>query len=386
MGQMELSGGRAVLRLRFRNLRVRPDRRRLPRRRRAGRDGRSSDPEGVTRERYAPHRASCAVRLRARLFLAPRFDRLRPPVQESREKLGRLLAAKSRADAELVVPVPDSGVAAAIGYSAESGIPFRQALIRNHYVGRTFIEPSQAIRDFGVKLKLNPVRASAEGQARGAGGRFHRPRHHQPQDRPHGPQAGAREVHLRISCPPTISPCFYGVDTPTKKRTDRRQQHGRGDPPIRRGRFARLSVASRCCVRPSATTRSTTIATPATPATIRPRSCNIEELRWPPRWYGPILSHDAVRSRCHPRCAVPHSRIRELAEIAMGDGGRATAVLRRVQSADACVHQASRHARDERRLHVLHRERGHAFAAHGRWPITTSACTASRSIPPPKSS
>ena len=104
-----------------------------------------------------------------------------------------------------------------MGYSTESGIPFRQALIRNHYVGRTFIEPSQAIRDFGVKLKLNPVRSLLEGKrvilvddslVRGTTSRkiVRMVR-----------QAGAREVHLRISCPPTISPCFYGVDTPTKR-------------------------------------------------------------------------------------------------------------------------------------------------------------------------
>jgi amidophosphoribosyltransferase len=112
--------------------------------------------------------------------------------------------------------VPDSGVTAALGYSAESGIPFRHALIRNHYVGRTFIEPSQAIRDFGVKLKLNPVRHLLQGQrvilvddsiVRGTTSRkiVRMVR-----------QAGAREVHVRISCPPTVSPCFYGVDTPTR--------------------------------------------------------------------------------------------------------------------------------------------------------------------------
>ncbi len=115
----------------------------------------------------------------------------------------------------MVVPVPDSGVAAALGYSDESGIPFRQALIRNHYVGRTFIEPSQAIRDFGVKLKLNPIRHLLEGKrvilvddsiVRGTTSRkiVRMVR-----------GAGAREVHLRISCPPTKSPCFYGVDTPS---------------------------------------------------------------------------------------------------------------------------------------------------------------------------
>ena len=79
--------------------------------------------------------------------------------------MGRLLAREHPVDADIVVPVPDSGVAAALGYAAESGIPFRQALIRNHYVGRTFIEPSQAIRDFGVKLKLNPIRQLLEGNA-----------------------------------------------------------------------------------------------------------------------------------------------------------------------------------------------------------------------------
>ena len=139
--------------------------------------------------------------------------------------LGRLLARECPADADLVVPVPDSGVAAAIGYAAESGLPFRQALIRNHYVGRTFIEPSQAIRDFGVKLKLNPVRHLLQGKrvvlvddsiVRGTTSRkiVRMVR-----------QAGAREVHLRISCPPTVSPCFYGVDTPTRERADRLQPH-----------------------------------------------------------------------------------------------------------------------------------------------------------------
>ena len=130
--------------------------------------------------------------------------------------MGRLLAREHPVDADVVVPVPDSGVAAAIGYSSESGIPFRQALIRNHYVGRTFIEPSQAIRDFGVKLKLNPVRHLLEGKrvmlvddsiVRGTTSRkiVRMVR-----------SAGAREVHLRISCPPTISPCYYGVDTPSQ--------------------------------------------------------------------------------------------------------------------------------------------------------------------------
>jgi len=109
-------------------------------------------------------------------------------------------------------------VTAALGYSNESGIPFRFALIRNHYVGRTFIEPSQSVRDFGVKLKLNPVRHLLEGKrvvliddsiVRGTTSRkiVRMIR-----------SAGAKEVHMRVSCPPTISPCFYGVDTPSKKQ------------------------------------------------------------------------------------------------------------------------------------------------------------------------
>jgi amidophosphoribosyltransferase len=139
------------------------------------------------------------------------------PVNESREQLGRLLAQEHPVQADIVTPVPDSGVPAAIGFAAESGIPFRMGLIRNHYVGRTFIEPQQAIRDFGVKLKLNPVRRMLEGKrvvlvddsiVRGTTSRkiVRLVR-----------EAGATEVHVRISCPPTISPCYYGVDTPRRE-------------------------------------------------------------------------------------------------------------------------------------------------------------------------
>src|SRR4030088_1835614 len=138
-------------------------------------------------------------------------------VEQRREMLGRLLAREHPVAADVVVPVPDSGVPAALGYAHESGVPFRMGLIRNHYVGRTFIEPQQAIRDFGVKLKLNPVRGLLEGKrvvlvddsiVRGTTSRkiVHLVR-----------EAGATEVHMRISCPPTISPCYYGVDTPTRE-------------------------------------------------------------------------------------------------------------------------------------------------------------------------
>jgi amidophosphoribosyltransferase len=138
-------------------------------------------------------------------------------VEQSREMLGRMLAREHGVPADIVVPVPDSGVPAAVGYSQESGVPFRMGLIRNHYVGRTFIEPQQSIRDFGVKLKLNPVPEILRGKrvilvddsiVRGTTSRkiVRMVR-----------EAGAAEVHMRISCPPTISPCYYGVDTPTRE-------------------------------------------------------------------------------------------------------------------------------------------------------------------------
>jgi amidophosphoribosyltransferase len=138
-------------------------------------------------------------------------------VNASREALGRALAIEHPVDADIVVPVPDSGVPAAVGYALESKIPFRMGLIRNHYIGRTFIEPSQAIRNFGVKLKLNPIRNLIEGKrvilvddsiVRGTTSRkiVRMVR-----------EVGATEVHVRISCPPTISPCYYGVDTPTRE-------------------------------------------------------------------------------------------------------------------------------------------------------------------------
>lgn len=145
-------------------------------------------------------------------------------VYESRKRMGEILAEESGVAADLVVPVPDSGVPAAIGYSRKSGLPFELGIIRNHYIGRTFIQPTQSIRSFGVKIKLNPQSEVLKGKrvvviddslVRGTTSqkiiRLIR-------------QAGAKEVHFRIASPPTTGPCFYGVDTPKKAQLIAAQQ------------------------------------------------------------------------------------------------------------------------------------------------------------------
>jgi len=137
-------------------------------------------------------------------------------VSLSRTMMGRYLAREHPADADVVIPVPDSGVSASLGYSQESGIPFEFGLIRNHYIGRTFIEPKQSIRNFGVKVKLNPVREILRGKrivlvddsiVRGTTSRkimqILR-------------SVGVKEIHLRVTAPPIIAPCYYGIDIPTR--------------------------------------------------------------------------------------------------------------------------------------------------------------------------
>ncbi len=138
-------------------------------------------------------------------------------VYEMRKNFGKQLAREHAVEADIVIPVPDSGVPAAIGYAEESGLSYQMGLIRNHYVGRTFIEPQQSIRHFGVKIKLNAIREVLEGKrvvvvddsvVRGTTSRkiIKMIR-----------KAGAKEVHMRVSSPPTSFPCFYGIDTPTRK-------------------------------------------------------------------------------------------------------------------------------------------------------------------------
>lgn len=138
-------------------------------------------------------------------------------VHQVRKRLGMKLAQEHPQDADIVMSIPDSGNYAALGYSEESGVPFEFGMIRNHYVGRTFIQPSQEMRKHGVKIKLNPIKKALEGKkvivvedsiVRGTttGGRIKAIR-----------EAGVKEIHMRISCPPIKFPCFYGIDFPSRK-------------------------------------------------------------------------------------------------------------------------------------------------------------------------
>jgi amidophosphoribosyltransferase len=148
-------------------------------------------------------------------FARPDSDIFGINVYQSRKQMGKILAQECRVEADLIMPFPDSGNYAAIGYSQESGIPLEMGVIRNHYVGRTFIQPTQSMRDFSVRVKLNPIRAFLEGKRvaiiddsiiRGTTGR----------SRIKSLRAvGVKEVHMLISCPPTRNACYYGIDFPS---------------------------------------------------------------------------------------------------------------------------------------------------------------------------
>jgi amidophosphoribosyltransferase len=173
-------------------------------------------PEGATSYRPFPPAPSAHCIFEHVYFARPDSYVFGQSVNEVRTEFGRRLAREQPVLADVVVPIPDSGVCAATGFAEESGLPVKMGLIRNHYVGRTFIEPHQKVRHFGVRVKLNPVRSILSGKrvvlvddsiVRGTTSRkiVKMVR-----------AAGATEVHMRISCPPTISPCFYGVDTPRR--------------------------------------------------------------------------------------------------------------------------------------------------------------------------
>ncbi len=176
------------------------------------------DAQGEHSVRFAPPAKAARCIFEHVYFSRPDSVVFGHSVYETRKQFGKWLAKETAVEADVVIPVPDGGVPAAIGYSAQSGIPFEFGIIRNHYVGRTFIQPQQSIRSFGVKIKLNPQAAVLAGKkvivvddslVRGTTSKkiiaLVR-------------AAGAKEVHLRIASPPTIGPCYYGVDTPQKKQ------------------------------------------------------------------------------------------------------------------------------------------------------------------------
>lgn len=173
--------------------------------------------EGIRSIACLPRAEHAACVFEKIYFLRPDSEIEGEAIYELRKRLGSVLANESNVKADVVVPVPDSGTPAAKGFADESGIRFEFGLMRNHYVGRTFIEPQQSIRDFGVKIKLNPVRSTIEGKrvvlvddslVRGTTSKkiVSMVR-----------SAGAKEVHVRISSPPTIKPCHYGIDTPSEE-------------------------------------------------------------------------------------------------------------------------------------------------------------------------
>jgi len=173
--------------------------------------------DGLESHRFAQNQKKNHCIFEYVYFARPDSQIFNRDVYAMRKGFGEMLAKENPVDADIIVPVPDSGVPAAIGYSQESKIPFELGLIRNHYVGRTFIEPEQSIRHFGVKVKLNPVKKTMEGKrvvlvddsiVRGTTSKkiIKMVR-----------DAGAKEVHMRISSPPTKWPCFYGIDTPSRK-------------------------------------------------------------------------------------------------------------------------------------------------------------------------
>jgi amidophosphoribosyltransferase len=174
------------------------------------------NPEPRTVHRFASPRAARCI-FEHVYFARPDSIVFGRNVAEVRKQFGRELAREDSVEADIVVPVPDSGVFAALGYAQESGLPFEYGLVRNHYVGRTFIEPKQSIRNFGVKVKLNPVRDIVAGKrivliddsiVRGTTSK---------KIVLMLKQSGAREVHMRISSPPTQGPCYYGIDTPQRR-------------------------------------------------------------------------------------------------------------------------------------------------------------------------
>ena len=175
------------------------------------------DKDGIRSTKILPNNRKAFCIFEFVYFARPDSTIYGANVALSRQKMGRRLAQEYPVQADIVVPVPDSGISAAIGYTAQSGIPYEEGLIKNRYIGRTFIQPEQLIRDFGVKIKLSPIKEIIKGKrviliddsiVRGTTSR---------KIVKLVKDAGAREVHVRISSPPIFFPCFYGIDTPNRE-------------------------------------------------------------------------------------------------------------------------------------------------------------------------
>ncbi len=175
------------------------------------------DKDGLRSQKLAEQKKHAFCIFEYIYFSRPDSNIFTQSVYLARKNLGKTLAREHPADADMVMPIPDSGTCAALGFAEQSKLPLEIAFVRNHYIGRTFIQPSQLIRDFKVKVKLNPVKDALKDKriiivedsvVRGttSRGRVRALR-----------AAGAKEIHMRVSCPPLISPCFYGIDFPTKK-------------------------------------------------------------------------------------------------------------------------------------------------------------------------
>ncbi len=201
-------------------------------------------------------------------FARPDSYMLGRNLYEVRRRMGEVLAREAPAEADLVMPVPDTGAPAAAGYAEASGIPYREGMVRNRYAGRTFIQPSSATRQRGVTVKLSPLREQVRGKrlivvddsiVRGTTTR---------QIVGLLRKAGAREIHVRISAPPIFHPCFYGIDTQIETELIAASQVGRRDPRVHRRRFARRTCRSAVCSTRSIC-RATGSASPASTGSIR---------------------------------------------------------------------------------------------------------------------
>jgi len=176
------------------------------------------DKNGLTSRKIKPGGNKHAFCIFEHIYFArPDSDIFGENVYLTRKRLGVELAREAPVDCDIVMPIPDSGTYAALGFAQESKIPLEMGMVRNHYIGRTFIQPAQKIRDFNVRIKLNPIREVLKGKrvvivedsiVRGTTSRT-RVRSIR--------QAGAKEIHMRVSCPPLVSPCYYGIDFPTKR-------------------------------------------------------------------------------------------------------------------------------------------------------------------------